>query len=119
MPDPAGRSQHVAGREQRQGRHVTRPGQATGQDIARLTGLASGIGEPYPSLAGVQQHPRRERAQLQGTQVDPPSHLRVGGIEDLEAAIEQEARLPVGTHPAAHGVTGLEYPYRRSGRDEI
>jgi hypothetical protein len=67
----------------------------------------------------VQQHPRGERAELQGTQVDPPPALRVGGIEYLEAAIEQETRLPVGAHPAADGVPRLEHPHRRARRDEI
>jgi hypothetical protein len=104
VPDPAGRAQHVAASEQRQGGHVTWPGQVAGQGIGRPARLPGGIGETHASPAGVQQHPRGERAELQGTQVDPPPDLRVGGIEYLEAAIEQETRLPVGAHPAADGV---------------
>jgi hypothetical protein len=67
----------------------------------------------------VQQHSGCERAELQGTQVDPPPHLRIGGIEDLEAAIEQETGLPVGAHPAADAVVGLQHPDRRARRDQI
>ena len=56
---------------------------------------------------------------LQGPQIDPPLYLRVGGIEYLEAAVEQEACLPVGAHPTADGVACFKEPYRSTGRDEI
>jgi hypothetical protein len=65
----------------------------------------------------MQQQPRGKRAQLKRAQVDPPPYLRVGGIKHLKTAVEQEARLPVGAHPAADPIAGLKHPDHRSGGD--
>jgi hypothetical protein len=65
----------------------------------------------------MQQQAGGEGPQLQRAQVDPSPHLRIGRIEHLETAIEQEARLPIGTHPAADPITGLKHPDHRAGLD--
>jgi hypothetical protein len=44
-----------------------------------------------------------------------PLHLRIRGVENLEAAVQQETGLPVGAHPAADGVTGLQDLHRHPG----
>jgi hypothetical protein len=41
--------------------------------------------------------------------------LRIRGVENLEAAVQQETGLPVGAHPAADGVTGLQDLHRHPG----
>ena len=48
-----------------------------------------------------------------------PLHLRVGHVEDLEAAIEPKACLPVRPHPAADGVTGLQHGHGGPGRGQV
>jgi hypothetical protein len=70
-------------------------------------------------LAGVQQHARGERPQLQRAQVYPPLYLRVGGVEHLETAIEEEFPVPVGPHPAADGIARFEQPHRRARRGQV
>ena len=58
---------------------------------------------------------RVEGADLEGIEVDQPAQRRVGRVDDLKAAVAQEAVHEVGAHAAAHLVGGLHDDDRQSG----
>ena len=117
--DQGHRQQHVRGAEPGQRDRVGRPGQAAPQQVGCPAELSRRIGEPQAAVAGVQQRPRRERPQLQRTQVDPPFHLRIGRVEDLKAAVQQEPVSPVGPHPPADPVGAFQDLHRHPGRRQV
>ena len=51
----------------------------------------------------------RERAEAKGVVVEHGLRLGVGRQQDLEAAVDQEAVLPMRPHSPAHGVGGLQH----------
>ena len=50
-----------------------------------------------------------EGLQAQGVDVHPAAYGGVGGIEQLESSVDEEAVDPLGADPTAHGVGGLEH----------
>ena len=56
-----------------------------------------------------------EGAQPQGAQVEGATCLRIARVEQLEPAVEQQPVDPVGAHPSARLLVGLEQDDLESG----
>ncbi len=56
-----------------------------------------------------------ESLQAQGADVDPAAYGGVGRVEELEAAVDEEAVDPVGADPAADGVRRLQHDHLVAG----
>lgn len=63
-------------------------------------------------------HSRGEALQPEPRDIRPSSDRRVGGIQDLEAPVEQEPVDLVGALAPAHPVVGLEHDHVASGLRE-
>ena len=61
------------------------------------------------------EQPGPEAPQVQRIDVDPAPHRRVGGVEHLEAAVEEEAVDLVGALAPTHGIRCLEHHDREPG----
>ena len=66
------------------------------------------VGEDVQPVVGPRGDPGPEGLEPQRVDVDPASYGRVGGVEDLEAAVGEEAVDAVGADPATDLVGGLE-----------
>jgi hypothetical protein len=73
-------------------------------------GALQRVGHHHPAAVDADRDRGVERAEVEGAEVDDPAHLRVAGVEHLEAPVEGEAVDPVRAHPAADGVPGLQHP---------
>ncbi len=105
-----GQAEHVAGGEQ--------PGAQQGRERVRA---ADRVGQQRPGRRGApgHHHPGAERLQPQGVHVDDPRQGRVGGVEELEAAVHEDAVDGVRADPAAHAVVGLEDQHVQAAAHEL
>lgn len=73
------------------------------------------VGDPVEEAVVVDEGAGVELTDVEGRVVEEAG-LRVGGGEDLEAAVEEEAVDLIGADAAAHAVGGLEEDEGDSGR---
>lgn len=66
--------------------------------------VGEGVGDPVEAAVVVDEGAGVELAEVEGVIVEEAAGLGVGGDEDLEAAVEEEAVDLVGAHAAAHAV---------------
>ena len=85
-----------------------RPGQVV-ERAARVTGSAPRVGEDGVVAVRGDDEAGVERHQLECLEVDEPGQRRVGGVEELEAAVEEELVDRVRADPTAHAVGCLEH----------
>ena len=73
-----------------------------------LAGQAPRITQNVPTGADRHHDSWPEGLEVERGQVQLAPDLGVGGIEQLKAAVEQQAVSPIGAHPTAGSVGGLE-----------
>ena len=78
-------------------------------------GLAPRVAEVHGAVVGRGPHPGRERGQPERGDVDPAAYGGVGGVEQLEAVVDQVAVDLVGAHAAADPVGPVEHEHRQPG----
>ena len=80
--------------------------------------LARRVAEHLQAGLGASGDAGPERLEPEGLDVDPPAHRGVRRVEQLEAAVDEEAVDPLGPDPPADGVSGLEHHDVAPGGDE-
>ena len=99
-----------------------RPPGAAVPTARSVRGTSAGLAQRVPQHAQALLGPRRdagaEGLQGEGVDVDPAAYGRVGGVEQLEAAVDEEAVDPLGADPPAHRVGGLEHDHVPAGLDQ-
>ena len=74
--------------------------------------------EHRPSILGACGDAGPEGLQPEGVDVHPASYGRVGGVQQLEAAVDEEAVDPLGADASADHVGGLEHHDIAAGVDQ-
>ena len=77
------------------------------------------MAQAQQALLGEGGHARLEGAEPQGVDVDPAADGGVGGVEQLEAAVDLEAVDALGADPAADLVGGLEHEHVVPRTDQL
>lgn len=112
-------TEHVAGGQRGDGEQIAGPRRGAAHQARDRTRRAGGVGEADPAGFGVDEEPRCERAKAQVAQREAAFRLRVGGVEDLEAPVDDEAVDAIGTHSSAGRVRRLPYVDGQTARQEI
>ena len=85
----------------------------------KSAGPTSRVGHEVATVVPREQHARDEGPQVQRVEVEHPSRLGVGGVEQLEAAVDGDAVDDLAAYPTAHRVGRLEHHHRASGCGDV
>ena len=92
--------------------------QTTAQRGGETTGRPQRVGEFDEATLTSHLQTGSEGAQVEGVDVDPALHSRIGGVEHLKAAVEEEAVDLVGALAPTHGIRTLQHDHGPTGLRE-